>query len=142
MDQILLESFELGSLKFRDEHLADFTEPIPTLFDDFIIYPAPCGGCLAITKNPSRTLFPGQDPVIFDVYSAYGDKITDRGLVDPGEIVKMGWTFSELFVVVFGFAVSLDHFRTIISYHSLLYLLLFLFLGTDLLSCFQCSGSR
>jgi hypothetical protein len=118
MDQILLESFELGSLKFRDEHLADFPEPIPMSFDDFLVYPAPCGGCLAIAKNPSRTLFPGQDPVIVDMFTAYGDKLTENGRIDPGEIVKMGWTLSELFVVVFEFVVSLGRFVLTISFHT------------------------
>ena len=106
MDSVTQESFSLGTLRFREEHLPcrdNFDLP---QFSDYVLHAAPCGGALAFSKNPHSHLIMGFDSSLLEFYNAYGRKISSMNVKNWKDVKKMGWTLSEHFVVVFGEVVT------------------------------------
>ena len=101
MDSVTEESFGLGSLRFREEHLPKRNDFNIHPFSHYNAFGAPCGGALAFAKSFSSQLMVDFNHYKVDIYTAYGDFISSINLKDWKDIKLMGWTLSEHFIVVY-----------------------------------------
>ncbi|KAA6353583.1 MAG: hypothetical protein EZS28_050890, partial [Streblomastix strix] len=71
--RIFLESLAVGGMRFREEHVYDnLAWEYGDTLSGLEVHIAPCGGAIAIRKDPSSILIIGEERSIMKTYTAYG----------------------------------------------------------------------
>ncbi|KAK2964792.1 putative Protein transport protein sec23 [Blattamonas nauphoetae] len=102
MERILQQTFLVGKQRFREERLQRELEWDYDSLNEFNIHSTPCGGALAVVKDPSRIIMLGQDRTFLHVYTAYGQFLAKKETRTWTNLIHMGWTMDEELVVIFG----------------------------------------
>lgn len=101
MSSVTSESFKLGELQFREEHLPYRNSFDISHYETCILYAAPCGGALAFLNNLHFHIKASLNKNKLDFLTAYGDRIICKEVSHWNNVKKVGWTLSEHFVLMY-----------------------------------------